>query len=245
LLVLSGADGLRIAGSLVPPGEDASALLHAVTPWLTESSRTRAVSLPHRPDGAEPIDQRSCLIAPLLGDHAPLGYLYAGVEGSIGRFHDADHMLLATLASQAGVALANIRLREALQDAVAERAAELQQRTSELAVIESIQQGMAGALDFRGIIELVGDKLRTVFRRDNLGIHRYAAVRDLHLHRRHGQFGRAAGDAHESSGSRCPGRRKHTTRVARSRAHARLGRRTIQGEDHGSRDLRSGHGEPI
>ena len=37
-------------------------------------------------------------------------------------------------------------------------------------MINSIQQGMAGSLDFRGIVELVGDKLRTVFGSDNLSI---------------------------------------------------------------------------
>ncbi len=37
-------------------------------------------------------------------------------------------------------------------------------------MINSIQQGMAGSLDFRSIIDLVGDKLRTVFGSDNLTI---------------------------------------------------------------------------
>ena len=37
-----------------------------------------------------------------------------------------------------------------------------EQRNAELAVINSIQQGMAGSLDFQGIIDMVGDKLREV-----------------------------------------------------------------------------------
>ncbi len=45
-----------------------------------------------------------------------------------------------------------------------------EQRNAELAVINSIQQGMAGSLDFRGIIELVGEKLRAVFGSDNLSV---------------------------------------------------------------------------
>jgi GAF domain-containing protein/DNA-binding response OmpR family regulator len=164
LLVLSGPDGLRIAGSLVPQGEDAQTLLHAVTPWLSEAGRTRAVSLRHGPEGAAPIDQRSCLIAPLLAQHELLGYLYADIEGAIGRFDDANRDLLGVLASQAAMALANIRLGEGLERKVGESAAQLERRTSELAVINSIQQGMAAELGFQAIIDLVGDKLREVLR---------------------------------------------------------------------------------
>ncbi len=47
---------------------------------------------------------------------------------------------------------------------MAERDAQLEQRTSELAVINSIQQGMAAELGFQAIIDLVGDKLREVLR---------------------------------------------------------------------------------
>jgi len=170
LLVLSGPDGLRIAGSLVPQGEDARTLLHAVTPWLSEARRTRAVSLRHGPQGANPIDQRSCLIAPLIAQRERLGYLYADIEGAVGRFRETDRNLLAMLASQAAVALANIRFAEGLERKVAERTAELEQRANELAVINSIQQGMAAALDFQAIVDLVGDKLRELFNAGGINI---------------------------------------------------------------------------
>ena len=45
-----------------------------------------------------------------------------------------------------------------------------EQRAAELAVINSIQQGMAGSLDFQGIVELVGDKLREVLRSEDIDI---------------------------------------------------------------------------
>jgi GAF domain-containing protein/DNA-binding response OmpR family regulator len=99
----------------------------------------------------------------LVAQRELLGYLYADIEGTGGRFAAVDRDLLATLASQGAVALANIRLAEGLLRKVDERSAEL-------AVINRIQQGMAGSLDFRGIVELVGDKLRTVFGSDNLSI---------------------------------------------------------------------------
>ena len=39
----------------------------------------------------------------------------------------------------------------------------LRERNAELAVINTIQQGMAGSLDFQAIVDTVGDKLREVF----------------------------------------------------------------------------------
>ena len=44
-----------------------------------------------------------------------LGYIYADIDGAFGRFHDADRDLMAMLASQAAVALANVRFAEGLE----------------------------------------------------------------------------------------------------------------------------------
>ncbi len=74
------------------------------------------------------------------------------------------------LASQAAVALANVRFAAGLERKVAERTAELEQRAGELTIINSIQQGIAGSLDFQGIVDLVGDKLREVLKSDDIGI---------------------------------------------------------------------------
>ena len=164
LLVLESPEGLRLAGSLVPRGESEVALLQAVTPWLEEARVTRAVKLRHGPDGAEPIDQRSCLVAPLIAQRELLGYLYCDIEGAFGRFHDSDRDLLAMLAAQAAVSLANLRTQEGLERTVAERTAQLEQQAGELALINSIQQGMAAKLEFQAIVDLVGDKLRELFK---------------------------------------------------------------------------------
>ena len=68
------------------------------------------------------------------------------------------------------MALANVRFAAGLERKVAERTAELEQRAGELTIINSIQQGIAGSLDFQGIVDLVGDKLREVLRSDDIGI---------------------------------------------------------------------------
>jgi signal transduction histidine kinase/DNA-binding response OmpR family regulator len=177
LLVLDDAGRLTVAGSLVPDGEDAATLLAAVTPWLDEARRTRAVSLRHGPEGAEPLDQRSCIVAPLVAGNQVIGFLYADLEGAFGRFHDTDRDLLGMLAAQGAVALSNARWGENLEAQVQQRTAEAraaqaaaEQRAAELAVINSIQQGIAGSLDFQGIVEVVGNKLREVMRSDDMGI---------------------------------------------------------------------------
>ena len=146
LLVLAAPDGLQLAGDELPLGEDPATLLAAIGPWLDEAQRTRAVSLRHGPEGAAPVDQRSCLIAPLIAQRELLGFLYADIEGLFGRFNDSDRDLFAMLASQAAVALANIRATEGLERQVAERTAQLDGRVRELEVINTVQQAVAAAL---------------------------------------------------------------------------------------------------
>ena len=174
LLVLADGDGngngLRIGGAQLPAGEDAVALLQAITPWLQEARHTRLVTLRHGPEGAHAVDQRSCLVAPLIAQRQLMGFLYADIEGVFGRFREADRDLLSMLAAQAAVALANIRAGEGLEAKVAERTAQLEQRAGELAVINSIQQGMAANLNFQAIVEVVGDRLRELFSSDDIAI---------------------------------------------------------------------------
>jgi GAF domain-containing protein/CheY-like chemotaxis protein len=178
LLVAEGADGLQIAGSQLPPGEDAALLLQAITPWLDEARRTRTASLRHGPEGARKTNQRSCLIVPLVAGNELLGFLYADIEGLLGRFHETDRDLVAMLASQAAVALANARRAEGLAQKVEQSTAELNERVGELEVINAIQRGVAGKLDFQAIVDLVGDKLCEVLKVRYLGIRWYDADAD-------------------------------------------------------------------
>jgi signal transduction histidine kinase/GAF domain-containing protein len=163
LVVLESAEGRFIAGAQVPEGETADGLLRAIAPWLDETRRTRQTTLRHGPDGADELDQRGCLVAPLLAQGQLLGFVYADLEGLFGRLHEGDRDLLATLSSQAAVALANLRMQEGLERTVAERTAALEQRAGELALINGIQQRMVELLDFQAIVDLVGDRLREVF----------------------------------------------------------------------------------
>ena len=171
MLVLDSGQGPRVAGSLMPRGETDAALLQAITPWLSEARRTGKPSLRHGPAAADKLDQRSCIVAPLPSGRERLGFLYADVEGRHGRFTAADRDMLALLARQAAVALSGAGVAERL-------VLQLEQRTGELALINSIQQGMAARLDFQGIVDGVGDKLRKVFGSEDLSIRWWHAETD-------------------------------------------------------------------
>jgi PAS domain S-box-containing protein len=74
--------------------------------------------------------------------------------------------LLTTLASNLGVALQNARLFDETKRLLAET----QQRTAELQIINSVQQGLAAQLDMQAIYDLVGDKIRDLFDAQVVGI---------------------------------------------------------------------------
>ena len=74
-------------------------------------------------------------------------------------FTDADINLLTTLSNSMSVALENARLFDETNRLLKET----EQRTAELAVINSVQEGLAKELDIKGIYELVGNKIRDVF----------------------------------------------------------------------------------
>src|SRR5207247_9418000 len=139
LRVLGAPQGLQLAGSLVPRGEDAQGLLRDITPALMEVRRTRAVSLAYGPEGVSDLDQRSRIIAPLVAQRQLLGYLYVDIDGAFGRLRESDRDLVGMLASQAAVALDNAQWSQGLEQKVEERTEELtasnaslEQRNAEL-----------------------------------------------------------------------------------------------------------------
>ena len=163
LLADDAQDGPRVLGDQLPRGEKVHALARAITPWLAEARKSRKSSLRHGPQGARRIDQRSCLVVPLIAGSELLAYLYADVDGRHGRFEPAQRRPLEALAAQAAATLARLRSQEAMQARLAEQDARLAQHSAELALVNSVQQGMAEHLEFSAIIQLVGDKLREVF----------------------------------------------------------------------------------
>ena len=105
----------------------------------------------------------SVLVAPLVTSSHLVGFLYADNRAVFTPFDQADLDLLSAFANQAATALENARLVAGLEQRVAERTATVEQRAAELAVINSVQQGLAAQLDEQAIYELVGEKIREIF----------------------------------------------------------------------------------
>ncbi len=74
-------------------------------------------------------------------------------------FSDSDVRLLQTLANSMSVALENARLFDETQRLLKIT----EDRAAELAIINSVQQGLASKLDMQAIYDLVGDKIREIF----------------------------------------------------------------------------------
>jgi GAF domain-containing protein len=81
-------------------------------------------------------------------------------------FGESELRLLTTIAASLGTALENARLFDETQRLFKAE----QERVAELQIINSIQQGLAAELDFQAIVDLVGDKLREVFKTPSLEI---------------------------------------------------------------------------
>jgi PAS domain S-box-containing protein len=94
----------------------------------------------------------SVLIAPLASGEEIRGRISLQNLDRTNAFSENDVRLLTTLAGSLSVALENARLMH-----------ETRQRNAELALINSVQEAIAGELDPQAIYDLVGDKVREVF----------------------------------------------------------------------------------
>jgi serine phosphatase RsbU (regulator of sigma subunit) len=81
-------------------------------------------------------------------------------------FDDSDVLLLQTMAASLSVALENARLFGETQRLLKET----EQRATELQIINSVQEGLAQKLDSVSIYELVGNKIREVYRNADISI---------------------------------------------------------------------------
>jgi GAF domain-containing protein/CheY-like chemotaxis protein len=102
---------------------------------------------------------KSILFVPLKAGGVGTGVISLQNMDSPDPFADSDVHLLTTLASSLSVALENVRLFEETKRLLAETNA----RAAELALINSVQQGLAGELDMQAMYDLVGDKIQEIF----------------------------------------------------------------------------------
>ncbi|MGH2524136.1 MAG: GAF domain-containing protein, partial [Anaerolineales bacterium] len=107
-------------------------------------------------------DSVDWLGVPLKTEGRTLGALVVQSYTEGVTYTDGDLDVLAYVAQHIATALERARLL-----------AETHQRNAELAIINSVQQGLAAQLDFQAIIDLVGDNIRETFRADTTYIALY------------------------------------------------------------------------
>lgn len=95
---------------------------------------------------------KSLIFVPLIVNNEVKGCLSLQNLDRENAFSDADSQLLDTLANSISVALENARLFS-----------ETEQRNAELAVINSVQEGLVAEMDLQGIYDLVGDRIQDLF----------------------------------------------------------------------------------
>ncbi|MGH2381881.1 MAG: GAF domain-containing protein, partial [Candidatus Limnocylindria bacterium] len=101
---------------------------------------------------------QSWLGVPILAGNRAIGVV--GLESfEPNAYTEADERLLATLASSMGVALENARVFDETKRLLTEA----DERAAELAIINSVQSGLAQNLDMQAMYDLVGDKIREIF----------------------------------------------------------------------------------
>jgi GAF domain-containing protein/DNA-binding response OmpR family regulator len=115
-------------------------------------------------EGRQPT--QSTAMVPIYSGERTLGAIALQNTERENAFGEAEVRLLTTVAASMGVALESARLFDETQRLLKETEA----RNTELAVINSIQDGMAAALNFQAIVDLVGDKLRHQFSVACIGI---------------------------------------------------------------------------
>ena len=112
---------------------------------------------------------KSTVFVPLITNNEVNGSVSLQNVDRENAFNESDVRLLQTLANSMSVALENARLFDETQRLLKET----EQRAAELAIINSVQDGLASKLDIQAIYDLVGDKMREIFNAETI----YIAVR--------------------------------------------------------------------
>ena len=103
---------------------------------------------------------KSLLFMPMKVGDKVTGYVSLQNIDEEHAFSFSDVRLLSTLANSMSVALENARLFDETNRLLKET----EQRTAELAVINSVQEGLARELDIQSIYDMVGDRIRDLFK---------------------------------------------------------------------------------
>ncbi len=114
---------------------------------------------PVLPAGDMPL---SAIFVPLFRGEDVVGSISLQNVDHEDAFAESDVRLLRTLANAMSISLDNARLFDETQRLLAET----EQRAAELQIINSVQEALASKLEMQAIYELVGEKIREIFKAD-------------------------------------------------------------------------------
>jgi serine phosphatase RsbU (regulator of sigma subunit) len=117
------------------------------------------------------VQPKSAIFVPMIAGAEAIGVISLQNINQENAFSEADLRLLTTLSNSMSVALENARLFDETQRLLKE----MEQRNAELAIINSVQEGLASKLAIQAIYDLVGDRLRDVFHNKDVEIRIYDA----------------------------------------------------------------------
>ena len=172
---------------------------------------------------------KSELIVPIIVKGKTIGVLDVQSQYVDG-FEQSDVELMQAIANQAGVVIENARLFAETQRLLKES----ERRAGKLAIINSVQQGLASKLDVQSIYDLVGDKFRDLFDAQVVMISTYDPQTDSVEHRYSIEYGKRvySSGAHPPGGFRSQIVRTHQPLLVNTNVGdeaARLGQPTLPG----------------
>jgi K+-sensing histidine kinase KdpD/CheY-like chemotaxis protein len=112
---------------------------------------------------------KSLVMVPMIAGNEVTGAVSLQNLDKENAFSESDVNLLITLSSSMSVALESAKRFDETKLLLKET----EQRTAELAIINSVQEGLASKLDIKAIYNLVGDKIRDVFDTQGIAISYY------------------------------------------------------------------------
>ena len=130
--------------------------------------RSREFELAVIPGAREP---RSMIFVPLIAGDEVKGFISLRDVEREHAFSPSDVSLLTTLAASMSVALENARLFDETQRLLEKT----EQHAHELAIINSVQEGLVQRLELQGIVDMIGEKVSSIFQADTTQVYLYKA----------------------------------------------------------------------
>jgi serine phosphatase RsbU (regulator of sigma subunit) len=158
-----------------PPGGIRAQIVRTRQPVLINTNVAEQATRLGQPTLPGTTTPKSWLGVPMLVGDQVTGILSLQNVDQENAFNESDVRFLQTIAASMSIALENAHLFDETQRLL--EASE--QRSGELQIINSVQQGLAQKLDAASIYELVGQKFRETFQQADLAIVVYDAGSDV------------------------------------------------------------------